>query len=378
MIFIDGRLLKQVLSEGTMGPGTFYVDEAQKLVSVWPSTATDLDRATVEVAVRPTLFASSARVNLSVRGLVFEHAATALDGDAALFHNVTNLVVEDTVFRWNNWGGFGVYGATRVTALRNAANNNGGRGMAAWKVQRLTYEGNETSYNNWRGAWGNFLRWAMGGIKILRLHGGVIRHQKAVGNRAYGLWLDFDNHDVTIDGGVWCRNLLSGGFVEASQGPVTILGATACMNGESGVFATESQHVTVKNSILYGNGFSQLHVGGNASRTVDNWETGLPIVLQLSHWTLCGNAIMGTDSTQAVVAAPQWEFFFSTLRSSRNVWWNPVRSRAFLLTSGASLDLAGWRAVSGQDTDSTFADPRFTAPGRWDFAPLQDSPRQKC
>lgn len=378
MVFVDGHLLKQVLTEAVMTPGTFFVDEGRKLLYAWASTGIDLNAATVEVAVRPILFAASARANLTISGLVFEHAATALDGDAVLLHKVANLVVEDAVFRWNNWGGVGVYGGTTARILHSAANNNGGRGMATWKVQDLTYDSNEASYNNWRGAWGRFLRWAMAGIKILRVHGGVIRRQKAIGNHAYGLWLDFDNQDVTIQAGLWCGNLLAGGFVEASQGPVTILAATACKNGEHGVFATESRQVTLKNSVLYGNGFSQLQVGGTASRTVENWETGQSMVLQSSNWTLCGNAIAGSNSAQYVLAVPNWEWFLSTLKSSRNVWWNPEKPDAFLIDGGTRLDFTGWRKVSRQDIDSAFADPKFTSAERSNFAPLQGSPWQKC
>ena len=378
MVYINGRLLRQVLDRGSMGAGTFLVDEGRGVLNIWPEDGVDPNTATTEVAVRPILFASSGRANLTVRGLVFQHAATALDGDAMLITNATNLTVEDAVFRWNNWGGFGVYGATTVTARRNVANNNGGRGMAAWKVRGIAYDDNETSYNNWRGAWGQFTNWAMAGIKLLRLHDGAVRRHKALGNHAYGLWLDFDNQKVTIAGGLFCGNLLAGAFVEASQGPIALVGVTACANGQAGVFTTESQNVTLKNSLVYGNGDVQLMVGGSVSRPVDNWETGQPMTLQAKNWTLCGNAIVATSGTQYVLGVPNWEFFLTTLRSTRNTWWNAAKPGAFRFNYTTDLDLAGWQKMSRQDTDSVFADPRLAAQSNYRFTTLLGSPWQKC
>jgi hypothetical protein len=378
MVFIDGRLLQEVLNPQELREGTFYVDEAGKLLYVWPNGHVDPNTSTTEVALRPILFASSQRYNLTLSGLVFEHAATGLDGDAVLLDNVTNLVVEDAVFRWNNWGGFGIYGATNATARRNIANHNGGRGMAAWRVLDLKYNDNETSYNNWRGAWGDFHDWAMAGIKIMRVHGGTIQRHKAIGNQAYGLWLDFDNQHVTVEGGTLCSNLLTGGFLEASQGPIIFQGVTACLNGQIGLFTTGSQNATLENSILYGNGTAQFQVGGSLTRTVENWETGEVMALQAKNWSLCGNAIVGTSGTKYVFSAPNWEFFLSTLRSRRNVWWNGARAHSFRINSRTDLDFAGWRRAFGQDTDSVFADPRFAPLANWSFSLLPGSPWQKC
>ncbi len=382
MVFVGGQLLRQVLAPASLEEGTFFSDEAGRTVYLWPSGGTDPNSVTVEVAVRPTLFAALGRANLTVTGLVFEHAATPLDDSAVTMDQMTNLLVKDTVFRWNNWSGFAVYASTHVTALGNVANHNGGRGMAAWRVKALLYAQNDTSYNNWRGAWGHFLGWAAAGIKVLHIHDGTIRGHRAVFNQAHGLWLDSDIEHVTITDGIWCANHRNGAFIEASQGPVTILRATACLNGERGILTTESSNLTVQNSALYGNGTVQFEVGGEPSRSVKNWETGSVLEVRAQNLTLCGNAFVGERSGQDVLAIPSWGFLLASLRSGRNDWWSPQNAAPFrlvaLLDRSLHLDLAGWRRASGQDGDSISADPRFADPATWNFLPLADSRWPRC
>ncbi|HTD47406.1 MAG TPA: right-handed parallel beta-helix repeat-containing protein [bacterium] len=378
MVFVNGQLLRQVLPPTPLTPGTFLVDEAGRTISLLPGGGVDPNTAAVEVAVRLTLFAASGRANLTVSGLVFEHAATPLDDSAVFFDQMTNLLVHDTVFRWNNWGGLGVYKSTNVTALRNTANYNGGRGMEAAQVTSLRYDRNETSSNNWRGAWGGFYDWAMAGIKVLLIHGGTISHHRAVFNQAHGLWLDTDNQNVTISDGFLCGNLLNGAFIEASQGPTAILRTVACGNGKRGVFTTESSSLTLQDSALYGNGKGQFEVGGESSRTVTNWETGAVMAVRAEHLTLCGNAIASSGGGQDVLAIPGWDFVLTTLRSRRNDWWNPYNAAPFFFDWSDHFGLAGWRRTSGQDTDSVYADPRFTDAHGWNFTPRPGSPWREC
>ena len=378
MVFVNGQLLRQVLVPASLGPGTFAIDEAGRMIYLWASQDADPNAATVEVAVRPTLFEASGRANLTVSGLAFEHAASPLDDSAVFFVRMTNLLVQDSFFRWNNWGGLGVYVSANVIAMRNVANHNGGRGMEASRVKSLFYTQNDSSYNNWRGAWGSFFNWAMAGIKVLRIHDGMISGHRAVFNQAHGIWLDTDNANVTISDGTWCRNLLSGGFIEASQGPTTIVRDIACWNGGRGLFTTESSNLTVQNSVLYGNERAQLEVGGEPSRTVTNWETGAVMTVRAEHLTLCGNAIVGSRGGQDVLAIPGWGFLLASLKSGRNDWWNPENAAPFLFDWSVHLDLAGWRQTSTQDADSIYADPFFTDPQGWNFTPGPGSPWRRC
>lgn len=387
MVFMNGRLLTQVLSAGQITSGTFFVDEEARRVYLWAPQGTDPNTAMVEVAVRDPLLKAASRANLTIRGLVFEHAATALDAAAMMVDGMTTFVVEDTVFRWNNWGGLAISASADVVIRRTTGIHNGGRGMSDWKNKRLLFEDTETSYNNWRGAWGGFYGWAVAGIKNMLLHDGVFRRHKSVGNATYGFWLDTDNRNITIENGVWCGNV-EGAFIEASQGPIVIARTVICRNKSIGLVTSISGHVTLRDSVLYDNGEdAQFATNDMDSGTAVDWETGETMTLRTEHWTFCGNVMVGTKRRQYLLSLPSWNFFRDTLRSTQNVYWNPARPDIFWLRSlvigghslaGRSLDLPGWQRMSGQDAGSVFADPKFSDASGWNFSPLPSSPWRKC
>jgi Right handed beta helix region len=292
------------------------------------------------------------------------------------------FTVEDATFRWNNWGGLGIRSSENVVVRRSVAIYNGARGMSDWKNRNMLFEDTETSYNNWRGAWGRWHDWSAAGIKNMLLHGGVFRRHKSVGNAAFGFWLDTDNRDIRIDDGFWCDNI-GGAFVEASQGPITIARATICKNTSAGLVASTSGHVTVRDSILYDNGDdAQFATNDEPFGTIRDWETGHTLILRTEHWTFCGDAFVATKRSQAFLSLPSWDFFHRTLNAAQNVYWNPVRPDAFWVRGpvmgGQALDLPAWRRTSGQDEGSIYADPKFADPDRGDFTRLPSSPWRRC
>jgi hypothetical protein len=382
MIFISGRLQTQVLSLSALTEGAFYVDEQAGWVYALPPAGTDMTRATVEVAIRPSLFTAS-DANLALRGLTFQHAATFLDGDAVLVSGGTRILIEDTEYRWNNWGGLDIKGSMNVIIRRSIANHNGGRGMGTWRNKDVLFEDNETSFNNWRGAWGGFFDWAMGGVKNMRSHGGIWRRHKSLGNQAYGLWFDWDNQDVVVEDSILCENRLPGLFLEASQGPINVVGTTLCNNERGGVFGNGAEQVMLKNNIFYRNGGAQIELGGSHVRGgVVDWETNKMRGLRDQYWTLCGNAVVsGVPDAQGPawgLSVPNWPWFLSTFRSSSNTWWNPEKSSIFRVSGAQDLDLAGWQRLTGQDKNSIFADPKLSGPDQGGLQPAAGTPWRQC
>ena len=381
MIFVNGALLQQVQSRAAMREGTFYIDEAGHRAYLWPPAGTSMARAVIEVAVRPNLLTATAG-NLTIQGLVFQHGATFLDGDAVVLGG-PNLLVEASQFLWNNWGGLRITDSTSAVIRGSTANHNGGRGIETYQNKDLVVTDNETSYNNWRGASGKFYDWAMGGIKNIRVHGGTFQRHRAMANQAWGFWFDWDNQNATVADSIACNNLLAGFDVEASQGPITISGAVACGNQADGVLISASAHVTLKNSVLFGNAQNQQFEVNpyQDSRSVDNWETGQVMNVRAEYLTLCGNAMVGLDKTQFMLAVPDWPFFLTTLSSSGGDFWNRQSAQVFWVAGpggGTAYDLAGWRRVSGQDGTSVWANPGFTDPAHGNFAPTSASPWRQC
>ena len=382
MIFVNGRLLTQVLSPGAVTEATFYVDERAGWVYIWPAAGTDMAKSMVEVAIRPNIFKAS-HTNITIRGLTFQHAATFLDDNAVDVSGGGSALIEDTQYLWNNWGGLDIQDSTNAVVRRGVANYNGGRGMSDWENKNILFEDNETSFNNWRGAWGGFVDWAMGGIKNMRVHGGIWRRHKSFANRSYGLWFDWDNRDVVVEDSVLCDNELSGLFLEASEGPIAVVRSTFCNNAHAGVSGNGTERVTLQDNVFYHNGVSQIELGGSqVRRGVDDWETKQARDLRDQHWALCGNVVVGrtADAQEPgwALTVPDWPWFLSTLKSSGNTWWNAKRSAIFRFAGWRELDLTAWQRLTRQDADSILADPKLPGSDRGSLALAAGSLRRAC
>ncbi|MGA2844090.1 MAG: right-handed parallel beta-helix repeat-containing protein, partial [Candidatus Acidiferrales bacterium] len=246
MVFVNGKLLVQVLSPDQLREGTFYIDDATKLVHIWPERVSDIAKAVVEVGVRPQLFESYQVPHLTVRGIVFQYANSCISTpqrSAVAIVGATDQLLEDSTIRWNNWTGLTLFNVTKSSARRMAVNNNGELGIDGFRIKDLTMEDVEASSNNWRGAWGQFLTWETGGAKFLFVHGGTFRNYKAVSNQGRGIWFDTDNADITLDQAYLAHNMVNGILLEANMGPFTITNSRICGNNQGGVVTNQSQSV---------------------------------------------------------------------------------------------------------------------------------------
>ena len=249
-MFVDGVLLAPVLSEDALEPGSFYVDEANDTIALFPPAGTNMAKALVEVSVRPRGIDIGAEKNIAIRGFKIQHFATPwkLGLSAVRFYKGSDGgIVEDSEIVWNNYVGFSVTASQDTTVRRVRMNSNGLHGFAAWRSRGLTITDSESSFNNWRGEWGGHTGWSPSN-KVMQMRDFTIRNHDAIGNRGRGLWLDDDNENVLIEN-VECRdNLKDGLFVEATQGPVTIRNSRFSDNGEWGIRINNSS-----NGVLAGN-----------------------------------------------------------------------------------------------------------------------------
>ncbi|MEQ9619015.1 MAG: right-handed parallel beta-helix repeat-containing protein [Deltaproteobacteria bacterium] len=359
MIFIDGNLLKQVLSIEELEEKSFYVSEDENKVYVWPPADVNINDSTVEVAVRSGLLIVNNRENVTIRGFIFQHDNTGVDGNAVEINNSSNILIEGCSFIWNNWGGLRFNGSTDITARRNIANHNGGRGIEAWRIKNLLFEENTTSFNNWRGVRGNFTGFAVAGMKHLRIHDAVYRKHISLGNMTRGFWCDFDCENVVIEDSILADNLKDGIFIEANQGPFTIRNTAICNNKNGpGVLAANAENVELEGNVLYGNGDTQIALRGvTSSRAVSNWETGEEMHLRSKNWTMSNNVILGSNSGQTLIDVKESpaDIFIDTINSDNNIWYNAENANVF--KANGTHDFNGWKSITGQDTNSVFGDP---------------------
>jgi chitodextrinase len=359
MVFINGVLLKQVLSSAALVDESFYVDEAADTIYI--RTNTDVKAAKIEVAIRSGLFVVNSRKNMTLKGFVFQHDTSSGDASAVRIENSSGILVEDCDFLWNGWGGLRIYNFNNAVIRRTVANHNGGRGTEAGRGTNLISEDNETSYNNWRGFSGGYTGHNVAGAKHLRIHGAEYKNQIALENKARGFWLDFDSQDVIFDGLILLGNLEAGIGVEANQGPIVIRSSAICNNTTyGGIISSNSENVTVLDSVIYNNTNTQLRWYGAAhSRPVNNWETGQTYNLHAKNWTVRGNIIAGTTSKQLLmyVTDSPADLFLNTLTANNNIYWNPFIGG---FRADGDINFNGWKIRTGEDSNSVFADPETT------------------
>src|SRR6516164_464018 len=136
MIMVNGTPLTEVLSLTAMRPGTFFPDEANATVYVFPPAGTNMTTATVEVATRPNLFTDDRQSYLVLRGLTFQYANSCRQNSAVTITNhATNVLIDTDSFRWNNAEGLGLISLQNFTVQSSVANHNGEIGFFTYKVK---------------------------------------------------------------------------------------------------------------------------------------------------------------------------------------------------------------------------------------------------
>jgi hypothetical protein len=355
MVFVDGRPLGQRLSRAELlrEPGTFLVDEPRAEIHVNPPAGADLTRALVEVAVRPLLFRAQKLHDLTLDGIVFQHAASPIGEAAVVIVDEDDVAIRNVTVQHNNWDGLSLSSGSRISVRGSVMNRNGGSGIGAYRTTALLLDGNETSFNNWRGAMGGLDGWAVG-QKFLLQRGLTIRRHTSVGNASHGLWLDWDNRDVLIEDVRLCGNRRSGLFLELSPGPITVRDGLFCDNGESGIMTSALHRFTLEGNAISGNRHSGIDISGDYGVTITDRVTSVPYTLRNEDWRWRRNAIVAGDGAMLVTTTLPRREWDHLMRSADldEAHYAAAAARPFQGPGGRSFDLRGWRAATGQDRNS--------------------------
>lgn len=385
MIFVNGERLEQVLSQSDLTPGRFFVSEGQQRVYLIPPSGVNMSTATVEVATRSRIFVVNGRNNVAIRGLVIQHDNDSLElGTGTQIANGTNIVIENTTFRYNNWTGIGLSNLTNVILRNNRYVYNGGTGLNTYRIHNILSEGEEASYNNWRGVMGGYTGWSVAGSKNLHIHGGTWRNFTAVGNYTRGFWFDSDVIDVVVERARWCDNLSNGLFIESNPGPVTIRDSVICNNQSYGILSANTEHITLDSNVICGNGSSQIHITGNGNgRTHWNWVTGETEILQAGeHWAMNNNTFVGLDASQRLLSttlnlAP-WNTFVYSLNSDHNVWFNHETDRVINGYGNGMITLDEWRSSTQRDLNSVTSGESVDCTSFVEETPVEPPSEYQC
>ncbi|MBW4549838.1 MAG: right-handed parallel beta-helix repeat-containing protein [Aphanocapsa sp. GSE-SYN-MK-11-07L] len=366
MIFVNGQLMQQVLSLAELTAGRFYISEPENLVYLYPSDRLDLEQANIEVATQTGIFRLTNASNVSIKGITFKHAAGAFSA-AASVSNSTNFLIENCQFVWNNWAGLIISNSQNITVQNSQAEHNGLKGITANHITNLNLTDVSSSYNNWRGAWGEFYDWDAG-EKYFYIHGGRFENYRAIANLSAGLWLDTDNQDIVIDHAFLASNAVTGLFLEAGPGPITVKNSIICNNYQvadnylqtPGLFAWSAANVTVENNLIFGNEFAQVGIRDLYPRQVEGKpnQTG---TLVSQDWQFRNNVIINTSPDQKLLVTLKAKPFLDSLQSDNNMWSvaaKPALDQAVtpFQIEQSQLTFQQWQSDWGKDQNSIFLD----------------------
>jgi len=361
MVFVNGTPLTQVLAESQLRPGTFYVDEGANQLLIRPASGVSVSSATIEAAVRPTIFSISGRSNVTVKGMIFKHANSCINKPAAVITGSSNVVVSGVQAVWNNWGGLGLFGNSGLTVQNSIASHNGGVGFMIVKGVNTTFSYNESDFNNWRGAMGALYDWGMGGAKFFQMHTATVQYHYSYGNQAQGLWFDTDNKNITVNHATVAGSTLAGLQLEANEGPITVENSHLC-SSRSGVTTLNQSKLTMKYNTFYNNGGfgqypGQIFIAGRAGgHVIYDWQTGAYYNTKTTDTVLTSNNFQATASGQHVfgtyLGGSDWSGFAYSLVASGNHWYDPTSSYSFMLPAGHMVNFSGWKSAVGTDYSS--------------------------
>jgi hypothetical protein len=369
LVFVNGKLLNQVLSGDDMPDESYFVDYGRNVLIVSTTDVPDLNDAVVEVSVRSNLWETHHIDGLTLDGLSFTKASSCPAGSSVKIFGGSGDVIENADFEWNNWYGLQLSGVSDSSIRNITSSHNGGAGVAGYHLIHLNMSDISASFNSWRSALGAFFNWDDAGLKFLRTHKSSFNHIHAYSNQTMGLWFDTDDAGVVIENSNLSNNQLYGLKLEANQGPVEIRNTYICTNNAAGLYLLNSDSVSLMDDVLYGNKGAQIFADGRTvSRNNADWETGRNYAALGQHLQLRGNTIVGTDASQLLLRTIQSATessigFFSTLSSDSNTWFNPVNPHTLQFDAGGpghrprELDLRGWQAATGQDKNSVFESP---------------------
>jgi hypothetical protein len=355
MVILNSHPLSQVLNYSDLSDFNFYADEGRGILYIKLGRDSTLDDSTeIEIAIRPRVFTADGRRNLVLRNLEFRHGNAAVQDAAVQISDSSNILIESCVFTWNNWIGLGISRIANLTLNKNTSVWNGATGFDGYNLKNVVLDSNETSFNNWRGASGNFYGWSVAGAKLGGVHTGSIVHHRSVGNRARGLWLDYDNSNVTVDDATLLWNFNDGIFIEASAGPILVQNSTVTGNqNAAGIAGANSADVTLLGNTVMGNTAEQILITGDYDRTITDWETGVQQNVQAARWSIRSNTIVSQSGEQAVLRTPLWQPFLTSLLAGYNTWSKPGDPRAFRIDS-TLFTFQQWQSLVHTDGTSQF------------------------
>lgn len=251
---------------GDLTPGSFFYDRGERALYLRLSDGSDPNLRLMEASVRDHIIPAGNASFIELRNLKFSHSNISSVPRMMGMVNVggKSWLVAGCSFTYGDFAGLNITGEGH-RIVGNVCNHNGNVGISLngsdgahdWKPypgrprQDIVLEGNETSYNNYRGFYPFFQG---GGLKGANSCSGIrISRHTAIGNNGTGLWFDIFCREITVEASVVERNLRGIEF-EISDGAL-LAGNRIARNTLQGIYISASSDVTVEENTLDGNGY---------------------------------------------------------------------------------------------------------------------------
>jgi len=255
-VIIDGYLLRQVLQEEQLAPGTFFVNFSNQVLAVWDSASRNLNQVCAEGAVRQEVLQATGDY-VEVRGLRFCFAANMAQHGAVVLAGSHDLL-EDCVIENMNSSGATFSGENQIVR-RCVFRDNGQLGFGANGAHHLLFTESLVENNNTKG----FSRgWEAGGDKLVLCRNAVLERSRFLHNRGNGIWFDIGNERCVVRQCLIADNEDSGIFDEISFGlqvhDNVIVGngfaATAgAWGAQAGISLSSSPESAIERNLILGN-----------------------------------------------------------------------------------------------------------------------------
>jgi hypothetical protein len=268
-VHVNGTPLRGVLSLTELATGTFYVDETTERLHVRLPSGVTLTGATIEVGMRTTPLNITGRRFLTLKNFAVHRSRGALQDSAVRVASVGTFVADGLEVRWAAYSGFSSVTSVGITVRNSTFADNGVNGHTSWRDRTYLMEDSVVARNNWRGWPAEHKGWDAV-QKFLHVRDLTVRRSTFVDNWGSGFWLDYDNQRVTLQDSLVAGNHgIQAVYLEKNQGPILIERTRICNNAQGGIGDAQSEQVTVRNSLIFGNGRYQLLFTGNqAGQTV--------------------------------------------------------------------------------------------------------------
>jgi len=371
MIFVNGTALTQVMTQSAMRVSTFFVDDSHGTVYLWPPTGTNMSSATVEVAMRDSVFTIHGKANMVLRGLAIEYANTCRGRSALMVEfGASNILLDNVSANWNNAGGIKLTWVNNTTVQNSQANHNGTTGLSGHQTKYDLWTNDQSRYNNWRGAQGVYYDWMVAGSHFMKAHNQTTKSLDVAFNQTHGIHWALDNENDTADSLLVSENQLTGAFVENSEGPLTVSNSYFCNGNPStgpnnvGFELKNSSSVAFSNDTFFNN-LTQLYIIGIAGGvTISNWETGQTYRLFTQNMSLSNNIVDGGNDqllfSDGKLSGTDWVKFQTTLSSDYNTWWDGSDSSSIVVpipVDWTKVNFSGWKTTTVQDLHSSWKQP---------------------